>query len=421
MTETTTMAPGLPANTAERFDTRKLDAAFFDDPYPVYADLRANDPVHHLPGGGVFLTRHADILQVYRDKRCSSEKKVEFKPKFGDGYLYEHHTTSLVFNDPPLHTKVRKIIAGALTPRALAAREPDIVALVDTLLDAMALRDGADIITDYAAAIPVEVIGNLLGVPTAEREPLRGWSLAILGALEPSLTAEQFQRGEAAVRDFLAFLEQLVADRRRAMGDPETDVLSRLIAAEETGERLSEKELLHNCIFLLNAGHETTTNLIGNGLHALMRFRDQWDRLLAKPALIESAVEELLRFESPVQFNNRRTTETIAVGGVRLAPDTEITLCIGAANRDPAMFEEPDRLDIARRPNPHLAFGADRHICAGLTLARIEGRIAIDRFIRRFPQADLRDKPVRDPRARFRGFQALPVTLAAGGAGVQDG
>jgi cytochrome P450 len=398
----------------EGFDLAALPPAFYDDPYPTYRALREHAPVRRMPDGSLFLTRWADLDRVYRDTRTFlSDKRVEFAPKFGTGTpLYAHHTTSLVFNDAPLHTRVRHLIMGALTPRAIAGMEPALAALVDRLLDAMAANgDRADLIGDYAAAIPVEVIGNLLGVPHAERGPLRGWSLAILGALEPVVGAEAAARGNAAVSEFLDYLRDLVARRRARPGDPRTDVLTRLIQGEETGERLTEAELLHNCIFLLNAGHETTTNLIGNGLEALLRFPAEKARLLADPGLIGTAVEEVLRYESSNQLGNRRAAAETEIGGVRVAAGTPVTLCIGAANRDPGHFPDPERFDVGRTPNRHLAFGAGAHQCAGLALARLEGRVAIARFLARFPGYAPAGPPVRGGRARFRGFLSLPVRL----------
>jgi cytochrome P450 len=394
------------------FDLRALPARFYANPFPYYHALRDIDPVFELPDGSYFLTRYDDVNAVYRDPAgFSSDKRAEFAPKFGVSPLYEHHTTSLVFNDPPLHGRVRRIIAGALTPRAIAGMEPALVGLVDRLLDVIAAKGRVDLIEDFAAAIPVEVIGNLLGVPHEERGPLRGWSLAILSALEPAIDPTVFDEGNRAVRGFIAYLQDLVARRRRQPGDPDTDVLTRLIQGEPDGERLSEPELLHNCIFILNAGHETTTNLIGNGLQALADWPDQRQRLIADPSLVTSAVEEILRFESSNQLGNRRATQAIEIGGRLLPAGSLITLGIGAANRDPAQFPAPDDFDVGRAPNRHLAFGAGRHHCVGMSLARLEGKIAIARFLARFPDYRLAAPPVRGGRARFRGFQSLPVAV----------
>src|SRR5205085_11092255 len=267
------------------------------------------------------------------------------------------------------------------------------------------------LIEDFAAAIPVEIIGNLLGVPRADRDPLRGWSLAILGALEPVLNDEQMARGNAAVRDFSAYLTGLIAQRRACPGDPEKDLLTRLIRGEQDGRKLSEDELVQNCIFILNAGHETTTNLIGNALEIFIRFPGERQRLIANSALMKSAVEEVLRFESSNQLGNRITTAETTLGGIAMPKGTLITIGIGAANRDPAAFADPDRFDVARNPTRHLAFGSGIHMCAGMSLARLEGRIAIERVLKRFPEYQPDGAPTRSRRARFRGFAALPVTL----------
>ena len=395
------------------FSLANLPDAFYDDPYPTYRALREVDPIHRMPDGSYFLTRHRDLETIYKDTaRFSSDKKVEFAPKYGrDSFLYRHHTTSLVFNDPPLHTRVRRLIAGALTPRAIAEMEPALVELVDALLDRMAEKLQVDLVEDFAAAIPVEVIGNLLGVPRDERGPLRDWSLAILGALEPVLSPAVFERGERAVAEFLDYLAVLVADRRANPADPDQDVLTRLIQGEASGERLTEEELLQNCIFILNAGHETTTNLIGNGLELMLRFPDERRRLIAQPGLVKSAVEEMLRYESSNQLGNRIVAAYCELDGVALPKGTLVTLCIGAANRDPEAFPDPDRFDVGRAPNRHLAFGSGPHACAGLNLARVEGRIAIARFLARYPGFEAAGPPVRARRARFRGFTRLPVKL----------
>ncbi len=385
---------------------------FIDDPYPWYARLRAHDPVHPIGPHQWLLTRYDDVATVYRSAAASSDKQREFGPKFGVGTpLHEHHTTSLVFSDPPLHTRVRRLMMGALNQRAIARMETGVNALVDGLLDRLDGRAQADLIEDFAAQIPVEVIGNLLDVPRDERGPLRAWSLAILSALEPVPSAAVLERGNAAVRDFLAYLRALVAERRTHPGDPEVDVLTRLMG-EYGGERLSETELLHNCIFMLNAGHETTTNLLGNGLHALLTQRSQLERLQREPALINSTVEEMLRFESPLQLNNRQLTAPLALGTRELPAGDFVTLGIGAANRDPAQFAEPDTLDIARKPNLHLAFGHGAHACAGMNVARMEARIAIGALVARFPRLHASAAPQRDRRVRFRGFVHLPVGLS---------
>ncbi len=397
--------------TPESFDLRALPDEFYQDPYPTYARLLDEAPVLRLPDGGVLLTRHGDLHAVYRDtRRFSSDKRSQFGPVFGEASpLFEHHTTSLVFNDPPLHTQVRRAIGNALSSRMVEIMQGDVEQLVDGLLDSLEARGEFDLITDFAAAIPVEVIGNLLRVPRDERGPLRQWSLAILGSLEARPSADQIERGNAAVREFLAYLGDFVAARRRGLAAADDDIVARLIRWERDGFRLNARALYHLCIFLLNAGHETTTNLIGNGAELLMRFPAARDRLRRSPQLITGAVEEMLRFESPNQLGNRTTTTEVTLGGMRIEAGTIRTLCIGAANRDPAVFGRPQRFDITRAPNPHLAFAAGAHTCAGLNVARLEARVALIRLFERFPDLRPAGKARRARRARFRGFEQLPV------------
>lgn len=391
------------------FDLRNVDKAFFDNPYPVYRALREHDPVHRQPDGSYFLTRYDDLAAVYRDRRFSSDKKIEFRPKFGDSPLYLHHTTSLVFNDPPYHTRVRKLLAPAFTPRAVKILEPRFSALVERLLDAALARGGMDVVTDFAAQLPVEIIGDMLAIPKEERTPLRDWSLAILGALEPAPSKDALDWGNRSVDEFSDYLAAHI-ERFRQGRLAGGDVLGMLVAERTAeGDRLSDVELIQNCIFLLNAGHETTTNLIGNAIAALLDHPAELQRLRDQPTLIDSAVEEFLRFESSNQLGNRRVTERLEIGGVTMEPGTLVTLGIGAANRDPAQFPDPDRLDIARSPNRHLAFGGGIHACAGMSLARVEAQIAIGRFLARVPRFRKSGEIKRGGRARFRGFLAYPI------------
>ncbi len=416
----------ITANEVSGFDPASLSADFYDNPFPTYAALQRMDPVHRCPDGSFFLTRYHDLKSVYQDAKVfSSDKKTAFAPKFGDGPLYQHHTTSLVFNDPPLHTRVRKIITAALTRGTVANMEQNVRVLVNRLLDRMEAQGRFDAIEDYSAMIPIEVIGNLLRIPHAERGPLRGWSIAILGALEPAISADVLNRGNRAVEDFLTYLKKLVAERKRNLSQDEDDLLSRLIQGLPEGENLSEQELLHNCIFILNAGHETTTNIIGNSIHLLLqnpeiakaifcRDNPKTDSNRGKMAvqrvrLMNSAVEELLRYESPNQLGNRVVTQNIEIQGIPMTPGTQLTLCIGAANRDPEVFERPQEIDIYRNPNKHLAFASGPHLCAGGHVARMETRIALEEFFRRFPEASLAGTAVRSRRARFRGFLRVPV------------
>ena len=405
----------MASSLADGFELSDPPAGFIDDPYPCYAALRENQPVKVLANGAVFLTRYDDVAAVYRMSQASSDKRLEFAPKFGNSPLFEHHTSSLVFNDPPAHTRVRRLMMGAVNQRAILRMQSGLQALVADLIGQMSEQavggQALDLITDYAAAIPIEVIGNLLAIPHAERSPLRDWSLAILSALEPAPSAAVLIRGNEAVTDFCDYLRDLVARRRVAPLDPEEDVLTRLIFGEPEGGRLDERELLHNCIFLLNAGHETTTNLIGNGIDALLRWPDQMQRLRQDPGLITTAIEEMLRYESPLQLNNRVLTEPAQLGGQTFAAGTFITLGVGAANHDETRFPQAERFDVSRTPNRHLAFGHGDHACLGMNVARMEGRIAVAALLARFMTIERAAPAVRDRRVRFRGFSALPVRL----------
>jgi cytochrome P450 len=411
---------------AANLDLRSPPASFYNNPYPVYAALRECEPIRRMPDGSVMITRYKDLIQVYKDAHTfSSDKKVEFTPKFASApHLLEHHTTSLIFNDPPLHTQVRQIMMGALTRRAIDQMEHSLMALVTNLADKIEAQSGGDLIEDFAAAIPIEVIGNLLNIPHEERGPLRDWSLAILGALEPKISEAQAQRGNKAVAEFLEYLKLLVADRRAKPGDPQSDVLTRLILGErsDNGERLNDNELLHNCIFILNAGHETTTNLIGNALVALEEWPTQKALLIqrmnasqhdkvALDEVLNTAVDEFLRFESSNQLGNRRATVDCIVGDVPLPKGTLITLCIGSANRDPAQFENAEVLDVTRLNCKHLSFAFGIHQCAGLHLARLECCAALQVFLQRFPNYKLTAAPTRGGRARFRGFLSAPFSI----------
>jgi cytochrome P450 len=405
---------------ATAFDIRKLSPEFLENPYPTYRALRERDPVHRMPDGSYFLTRYDDCLEVYHDTATwSSDKKVDFQPNFADSLLYEHHTTSLVFNDPPYHTRVRKLLAPAFTPRALRALQARIEELVDRLLDDAAEHGRIDLIADFAAAIPIQLIGDMLGIPQGEREPLREWSLAILGALEPALNQQQFDTGVRAVAEFKDYLDDIVVRRQGNDDSDPAEILSKLIAGTDLtspaahSDRMSKLELIHNCIFLLNAGHETTTNLIGNGVDLLIRHPAVMADLRNHPEAVDTAVEEFLRMESSNQLGNRRAAKDAVLGGIEMSTGSYVHIAIGAANRDPAQFPDPDRLDIRRQPNRHLAFGTGIHACAGMSLARMEAQVAIGRLLQRFSRIESAGAFVRSGRARFRGFKSYPVTVTA--------
>ena len=395
------------------FDLMSLPDDFVPRAYDYFDALRKDRPVHMNPDSSFVLTRFDDIVAVYRDPAAwSSDKKIDFKPKFGASPLYEHHTTSLVFRDAPDHTRIRKLFQAGFTRKALAALEPRIHTLVDGYLDKLEDQGKMEVVSDFSFELPIEVVCDMLGVPSADRKYLRDWALLILGALEPVLSDEQFKAGCQAVEDFKAYLRERIKERRAT---PEArrdeDILSTLLDAEEDGEKLTELELLHQCIFLLNAGHETSTNMISHGVHEMLRNPDQIAALRADPSLIDSMVEEVLRYQAPIQINNRRAITDTELSGTSMPAGSRVHMMLGAANHDPDQFPDPERFDIARRPNRHLSFGLGVHICAGNSLARIEAGIAFNKLFTRFPTLRL-DAPAKlSSRIRFREVKELQVSI----------
>ena len=398
-------------NTAD-FDLNAIGSAFIDNPHPTLHALRANQPVHKNPDGSVYLTRYADCLKVYQSRDMLSDKTQEFGKKFGACPLLEHHTTSLVFNDPPYHTTVRKLISGAFTPRKLAEFEPLIDQIVDRLLDKVEDLGELELIEDFAKVLPTEIISFMLGIPESYRARLRGYSIAILGALDPVVSEERKAAGNEAVTEFAEILNDLINHRRENPdGAGQGEVLEALIFGDHDGKKLSQEELIQNCIFLLNAGHETTTSLVGNSLGLLLDHPDQLRLLRNEPEHIATGVEEFLRMESPLQIGNRLAGEDIDLGDAVIPKGTNIHTSIAAANRDPSQFPDPDRFDITRKPNRHIAFISGIHVCLGASLARIEGRIAIGKFVARFPNLHDIGARTRLPLARFRGYTAFPIRV----------
>lgn len=397
------------------FDIRAVPAGFTQDPYPFLKALRERDPVHRNPDGSYVLTRYDDLAAIYRDPCIwSSDKKADFAPKFGKSTpLYEHHTSSVVFIDPPNHTRIRKLFQFAFTRKALAAFEPRISNLVDTYLDQLADQGWLEIVEDFSFKLPIEVVSDMLGVPSKDRLLIRDWAVAILTALEPELSQEQLDKGHRSVTEFKAYLRDLIKHRRAHpnLAQP-TEVLTVLADAEADGEKLSETELLHQCIFMLNAGHETSTNMISHGVHEMLKNPSQIARLQNDPALIDPMVEEVLRYQAPIQINNRRSTQDTTIGATKIAAGTTVHMMVAAANRDPAQFANPDQFDITRRPNRHLSFALGIHICAGNALARLEAKIAFQKLFQRFPNLSLKSAPTIAERLRFREITNLTVSCS---------
>ena len=395
------------------FDLMNLPSDFVPEAYRYFATLRVHSPIHRNSDGSFVLSRYDDLVTAYRNPAVwSSDKKLDFKPKFADSPLYEHHTTSVVFCDPPDHTRIRKLFQAAFTRKALAALTPGIHALVDGYLDKLEDRRGMEIVADFSFRLPVEVVCDMLGVPGSDRILIRDWAILILGALEPVLTKQQLTDGNAAVDSFKAYLRDCIKQRKANPGARrEGEILTALVEAAEGGEKLTEIELLHQCIFMLNAGHETSTNMISHGVHEMLRHPDQIAALRSDPTLVDGAVEEILRYQAPIQINNRRAVEDTALSGVAIPSGSIVHMMIGAANHDPAQFPDPEKFDIARQPNRHLSFGLGIHICAGNALARMEAKIAFAKLFERFPSLCLEAPAKLSNRIRFREVTELKVAI----------
>jgi pimeloyl-[acyl-carrier protein] synthase len=387
-----------------------MDPEFIADPYPTYHRLRAEDPVHRSPLGFWVLTRYDDVVAALRDPRLG-KAGIEAMVAARYGSAAPVTGLSMLVRDPPDHTRLRGLVNTAFTPRVVDRLRPHIQQIVDDLLARVEGAHGMDLIADFAYPLPVIVICEMLGVPVEDREDFKAWGLAIARSLDAILLppdSDVAQRGASARRALGQYFRGLIAERR---GAPRDDLLSSLIAAEAAGDKLSEDELLATCILLLIAGHETTVNLIGNGTLALLRHPAELRRLRDDPSLIQSAVEELLRYDGPVQRSTRILHEDVSFQGTTIPKGDMVLTFIGAADRDPAQFPEPDRLDLARRDNRHIAFGWGIHFCLGAPLARLEGQIAIGTLVRRLPRLALAtDRPEFRESVTLRGLQSLPVS-----------
>jgi cytochrome P450 len=389
-----------------------MDPEFLADPYPTYHRLRAEDPVHHSRLDFWVLTRYEDVVAVLRDPRFIKEPLAAFvAARFGVA-VPAGMGLSMLDRDPPDHTRLRSLVSKAFTPRVVEGLRPRIQRMVDDLITRAERAGSMDLIEEFAYPIPVNVICEMLGVPIEDHERFKGWSLDIARGLDSVLLPPEsdIPRRSGAARHALSdYFRGLIAERRTA---PRGDLLSALIAAEEAGDKLSEDELLATCNLLLIAGHETTVNLIGNGTLALLRHPAELRRLRENPGLITNAVEELLHYDGPVQRTARIPSTDVTIGGRAIPKGAMVMPFIGAADRDPACFPEPDRLDLARADNRHIAFGLGIHFCLGAPLARVEGQIAIGTLVRRLPKLALEGaQPEYRQSLTLRGLKALPVRL----------
>ena len=396
----------------ESFDLYNPPSDFINNVYKYYNLLREKSPIHKNSDGSYILTRYKDLVGVYRNfKVWSSDKRTEFGAKFGSSPLFEHHTTSVVFVDPPDHTRIRKIFQQAFTPKSILGLERNINKLVDSYLVMMHAKKKFDFVSDFSFRLPVDVVCSVLGVPSEDRHLIRDWAHKILGALEPKLTQKQFNEGSSAVINFKQYLKDQIKFRKTHKDiNKANEVLSLLIEAE--GLELSETELLHQCIFMLNAGHETSTNMLSHGLNELINHKDQYKLLQKEPGRIDTAIDEILRFQPPIQINNRRCLEKTKLGDVVVPEGTSVHMIIAGANRDPLQFFKPETFDISRSPNRHLSFGLGIHICAGINLARVEAKVAFQSLMSSFREINLLKKPKVANRIRFREIKEMQIEIS---------
>ena len=389
-----------------------FEPAFHADPYPFYRRLREQDPVHQTPLGFWVLTRYDDCVAVLRDPRFGREEFQQMLAAVYGGEDSDRLPRSMLFRDPPDHTRLRGLVSKAFTPRTIEVLRDHIQEIVDRLLDRALERGEMDVIEDLAYPLPVTVICEMLGVPIDDHASIRGWSADIARSLDAiGLPSDPIivERGRMARRALADYFRALVPVRRAR---PQADLLSGLLAAEEQGDKLTEPEVIAMCLLLFIAGHETTVNLIGNGTLALLRHPDQLALLQADPALVPNAIEELLRYDSPVQRTARITTTDVEIAGRAIARGAMVVTALGAANRDPAQFADPDRLDVTRRDVRHISFGYGIHFCLGAPLARVEGQIALGTLLRRAPRLTLAEpSPQWRESSVLRGLQRLRVTF----------
>ena len=394
-----------------------FDPTFVENPYPHYRAIREADPVHQSPFGVWMLFGYDDVLRFLRDPELSVEERHAHPTSLTAiaedvlGSDVERISYAMLNRDPPDHTRLRKLVSKAFTPRVIEGLRPRVRQLVDESLARAAASGGLELIADYAFPLPFTVISELLGMPETETESLREWSGLLVRTLEPVVDPDTLKAITAAGASMSGLVSEAIAWKRRRPGD---DLLSALIAAEEQGDSLSDAELSDQVTLLYIAGHETTVNLIGNGVLALLRDRRQLARLRDDPSLDANAVEELLRFDSPVQMSRRITRRDVEVGGKTIEAGAFVALVAASANRDPTHWgDDAEALDVGRDgASAHVSFGGGHHYCLGAALGRLEAQVAIGELVRRFPQLDVAGEPEWNGRINLRGLARLPLTVS---------
>ncbi|MBC2903610.1 cytochrome P450 [Streptomyces cupreus] len=393
------------------------DPAFLADPYPAYAELRAQGRVHYYePTNQWLVPHHADVSALLRDRRLGRTYQHRFTHEdFGRAAPPAEHEPFHTLNDhgmldlePPDHTRIRRLVSKAFTPRTVEQLKPYVNRLAGELVDRLVEAGGGDLLADVAEPLPVAVIAEMLGVPEADRAPLRPWSADICGMYELNPSEDTATKAVRASVEFSAYLRELIAERRKEPGD---DLISGLIAAHDEGDRLTEQEMISTCVLLLNAGHEATVNSTVNGWYALFRNPEQLAALRADHSLVPSAVEELMRYDTPLQLFERWVLDEIEIDGTTIPRGAEIAMLFGSANHDPEVFENPERLDLTRKENPHISFSAGIHYCIGAPLARIELSASMTALLEKAPTLRLAAEPERKPNFVIRGLEGLSVEV----------
>jgi cytochrome P450 len=397
-----------------------FDEEIHQDPYPTYARLHQEGPLHYLDVGSKWavwsLVSHAECSSIAKDPRLSAKRAKQMllslpisrQPEFSE--LARMLSLWLIFMDPPEHTRLRKLLNKGFSTASIEGLRPQVEAIVDQMLKPLQQGSEVDLLREFANPMPVRIILEMLGIPQELRDTFVDWSRAIaVFRGNPNRTVDEARAAQDALLELTEFFRKVVAERRRRKG---SDLISLLIDIEEEGEVLTEEELYAQCIALLFAGHETTRNLIGNGMYTLLRNPQQTAELREQPEMIRSAVEELLRYESPVQFTARVLKDDMEICGQQIRKGWTVLCMLGAANRDPKQFKEPDQLDLKRLNNQHLAFSAGLHFCIGAQLARLEGQVALLNLVQRFPQMKLAGpRPEWASTFGFRGLKSLPVII----------
>ncbi|GGQ89896.1 cytochrome P450 [Streptomyces asoensis] len=393
------------------------DPAFLSDPYPAYAELRERGRViRYEPTGQWLVPRHADVSALLRDRRLGRTYQHRFThedfgrtaPPADQEPFHTLNDHGMLDLEPPDHTRIRRLVSKAFIPRTVERLKPYVRRLAGELVDRLVEAGGGDLLVDVAEPLPVAVIAEMLGIPESDRGPLRPWSADICGMYELNPSPQTAARAVRASEEFSAYLRELIALRRARPGD---DLISGLIAAHDEGDRLTEQELISTAVLLLNAGHEATVNATVNGWWALFRNPGQLDALRADHSLVPTAVEELMRYDTPLQLFERWVLDDIEIDGTTVPRGAEIAMLFGSANHDPAVFAEPGRLDLTRADNPHISFSAGIHYCIGAPLARIELAASMTALLEKAPKLALAAEPRRKPNFVIRGLEGLDVTV----------